>query len=80
MIVENLKFTHASANTHLVENVLKKSFAFNMFSKHFYQHEHNLLGHSSKEDVLNRTVIFILVIRLLNISKRSFKSVFKKSS
>ena len=67
------------ANIRLDEDVLKTSFVF-VFRRRLDQDEHIGLTHTSSEDVLIKTNIFILVIRFQDVFKTSSRRLAKMSS
>ena len=69
------------ANIRLDEDFLKTSFVFvfKTSSRHLDQDEYSRLTHTSSEDVLIKTNIFVLAISLQNVFKTSCQDVFKTS-
>ena len=69
-------------NIRLDEEVLNTSFVlvFKTSSRRFDQGEYVRLSLTSSEDVLVKTIIFVLAIRLQDVFKKSCKNVFKTSS
>ena len=71
-------------NIHLDQDVLKTSFVF-VFRKHLVQDEYIHLSHTSSEarrlqDVLFKTNIFVLAIRLQDVFKTFLRRLPKMSS
>ena len=56
------------ANNRLDEDVLKTSFAF-VFRRRLHQDEYIRLTHTSSKDVLIKTNVLVLVIRLQDVFK-----------
>ena len=74
--------TDFPANIRLDEDVLKTSFVF-VFRRRLDQDEYVHLSLMSSEDVLVKTNIFVLAVRLQNVFKtfsRHLQDVFKTSS
>ena len=75
-----ISYLNSPPNIRYDEDVLKMSFVF-VFNRRLDQ-EHICPSHTSSEDVLVRTNIFVLAIRLQDFFKtfsRSFQDVFKTS-
>ena len=84
-LLKNMKKTKlynnngTSANIRLDEDVLKTSFVF-VFRRRLHQDKYIRLNHSSSEDVLIKTNIFVLAICLQDVFKTSSRCLTKTSS